>query len=241
MVAEPWPSPRIVYDRRFNIGLLGLERLHPFDSRKYGRAWNQLRQQFGRDLDKIRLKPARPISGSELRAVHSVAYLRRLRSARFVAAIVEVPQLRFLPGWISDWAILRPMRWATMGTVVSCRAAMEHGLVINLAGGYHHANPEDGHGFSVYADVGIAVGMLRKEGKLAESDRIVYVDLDAHQGNGVCRTFFDDRSFFIYDQYNASIFPGDLYARRRIDCDVPLPIGCDDATYLGHLRAKLPP
>ena len=33
-------SPRVVYSRHYNIGLLGIERLHPFDSRKYGRAWD---------------------------------------------------------------------------------------------------------------------------------------------------------------------------------------------------------
>ena len=41
--------PRIVYTRHYNIGFFGLERLHPFDSRKYGRAYRALRRRFGRE------------------------------------------------------------------------------------------------------------------------------------------------------------------------------------------------
>ena len=44
---------RIVYSRRYNIGFFGLERLHPFDSRKYGRAWGRLRRHFGRQLNQL--------------------------------------------------------------------------------------------------------------------------------------------------------------------------------------------
>ena len=37
---------KIVYHRHYNIGFFGLERLHPFDSRKYGRAWRCLQREF---------------------------------------------------------------------------------------------------------------------------------------------------------------------------------------------------
>jgi len=39
-------SPRVIYSSHYNIGVFGLERLHPFDSRKFGRAWNLLRSRF---------------------------------------------------------------------------------------------------------------------------------------------------------------------------------------------------
>ena len=240
--AEPqWPSPRIVYTRQYNIGLAGLERLHPFDSRKYGRAWAALRRQFGRRVEAVRVKPPRPVTRDELLRVHTPAYLDKLRDAAFVARVLELPPLRWLPGPLVDWAVLRRMRWGTMGTIVAARAAMAHGLAVNLAGGYHHASPDHGHGFSAYADVGLAIDDLRRAATLAESDKVVYVDLDAHQGNGVARTFESDPRVFVYDQYNAHIFPGDAKARRRIDCDVPLPHRCSEADYLHALRTKLPP
>ena len=99
-----WPSPRLIYHRRYNIGLLGLERLHPFDSRKYGRAWRELRRQFGRDLDRAWVRPRRPVSRAELLGVHSEGYLKRLRNPKFVAGVLEVPPLRYVPAWVTDWA-----------------------------------------------------------------------------------------------------------------------------------------
>jgi histone deacetylase 11 len=229
-----------VYARQYNIGFPGLERLHPFDSRKYGRAWDRLRQRYGDRLRRFYVRPGRPVNEAELLEVHTAAYLRRLREPAFVANVLELPPLKRLPHWSIDWFVLRRMRWATMGTIVAAREAMKHGLAINLAGGYHHASPDHGHGFCAYADVGMAVHHLRMTAALADQDKLVFVDLDAHQGNGVCRTFFDDPRVLIYDQYNQHIFPLDVYAQRRIDCDVPLLNNCSEADYLATVRSKLP-
>jgi histone deacetylase 11 len=235
-----WPNPRIVYHRRYNIGLFGLERLHPFDSRKYGRAWKVVRGRFGKNLSKHWVKPPRPANRAELLTVHTEAYLKRLREPQFIAGVLEISLLRRVPGWITDRLVLRPMRWATMGTIIAARQAIEHGLAINLSGGYHHASPNNGHGFSAYADVAIAIHDLRSTRRLSEDDRIVYIDLDAHQGNGVCRCFLHDKSLFIYDQFNRSIFPSDVLAQRRIDCSVPVSFPCHESDYLAALRSNLP-
>jgi len=124
--------------------------------------------------------------------------------------------------------------------MLAARQAVEFGLAVNLSGGYHHASPGEGHGFCAYADVALAVNALRETGALKETDRIVYVDLDAHQGNGVCRSFVDDRRMFIYDQYNRNIFPMDARAQRRVDCDVSLPSRCPESNYLEALKSNLP-
>jgi histone deacetylase 11 len=233
-------TPRIVYSRHYNIGFPGLQRLHPFDIRKYGRAWNELRKLYGRRLSRFWEKPYHPATRIELFAVHTPEYLKRLRSSKFLAGALEVPLLRKMPWWVTDWLILRPMRWATLGTVMSSYLALRHKLVINLGGGYHHASAEHGHGFSIYADVAIAIEDLRQANRLREEDTVAYIDLDAHQGDGICRSFARDRRFFIYDQYNSKIFPGIAEARRRVDCDVPLNPGCNDAEYLSLLRSRLP-
>lgn len=235
-----WPSPRIVYSGRYNIGFFGLERLHPFDSRKYGRAWRLLRQRFGSQLDRFWVQPSGPVTRDELLMVHKPEYLQQLRSARFLTGVLEVRPLKYVWWPITDWCVLRPMRWATAGTMLAARLAMDHGLAINLGGGFHHACHDDGHGFCVYADIGLAIADLRRRGMLNESDRVAYIDLDAHQGDGVCRTFYDDPRVFIYDQYNQQIFPLDILARRRIDCDVPVNKKCSEAEYLSALKTRLP-
>jgi len=158
-----------------------------------------------------------------------------------VAGILELPPLAHAPGWLLDRAVLRPMRWATQGTVVAMREAFQSGFVANLGGGFHHARPDAGEGFCVYSDIGIGICQVRREGLLPEDSRIAYIDLDAHQGNGVCHVFRGDRRVFVFDMYNAEIYPFlDHEARERIDCDVRLQSGCTDDDYLGLLERHLP-
>lgn len=232
---------RIVYSPRYNMGLLGLERLHPFDSHKYGRAWRRLRTWFGPRLRASWIRPNRAVSRDELLAVHTVDYLEQLRRPAYVAGALELPIVARLPRPLLEWAVLRPMRWATRGTLLAAAAALEHGLAINLGGGFHHAKPARGEGFCIYADIALAVAHLRRQGQLSASAPIAYVDLDAHQGNGVCHCFLDDDRVAIFDMYHQTNYPAyDATARRRIDCAVPLTSGCQDAVYLGKLRGLLP-
>ena len=235
-----WPSPRVVYARQYNIKAMGLEKLHPFDSRKYGRAWVTLRRSHRELLRAAHIRPKRPITEDELLRVHSTAYLERLRDSAYLANVLEVPVSR-VPGWLVDRLVLRPMRWATMGTILAARAAMQHGLAINLGGGYHHASPDDGHGFCVYADIALAIDDLRRGGQLSETNKVVYIDTDAHRGDGVCHSFAADPRVFIYDQYNWHIFPNDPAARRRIDCDVHVGTNIRTPVYLEKLKTRLPP
>ena len=235
------PRPRIVYARQYNIGFFGVERLHPFDSKKYGRAYAALHERFGRDLKRRTLRPTRPVSRDELLWLHLPRYLDALKNPEYLARALEVPLIYKLPAWLTDRFVLRPMRWATAGTILAAREAMRCGLAINLSGGYHHAGPDRGEGFCVYNDIALAVHALRGDGALKDDDTVVYVDCDAHQGNGVCRAFAGDGRVFIYDCYNAAIYPRDADARRRIDCDVPLTPNQTDGEYLAQLESTLPP
>ena len=232
---------RIVYSPQYNISFFGIERLHPFDSKKYGRAWKLLRQQFGRSLTNYHVSVDRPVSDKELLLVHTNAYLKSLNSPANVATALEVPLLASLPASILAWRILQPMRWAVRGSVLAAKAALETGAAVNLSGGYHHAKPDRGEGFCVFSDIALIVYQLQQDNLLKPEDTIAYVDLDAHQGNGVCHQFLSDKQVHIFDMYNQSIYPkADLQARGRINANFPLPYGCTGEDYLGILRRNLP-
>lgn len=233
--------PRVVYSRHYNIGFLGLERLHPFDSRKYGRAWKCLRKHFGSRLNEMHVKPRSQVGRETLLSVHQQEYLESLQQPQVIARSLEFGKLSKVPGWLSDWRILNPMRWATQGSIVAAREALHHGFAVNLGGGYHHAKPNRGEGFCVYNDIALAVRILRQEGLLEENSRIAYVDLDAHQGNGVSHCFLDDSSIFLFDMFNSNLYPaGDAVARARIDCPIPLQSTCTEQEYLRDLKEQLP-
>lgn len=232
---------RIVYRRQYNIGLLGIERLHPFDSRKYSRAYAVLNRRFGKQLRHLTLRPSSPVTRDELLAVHSAAYLKRLRNAAVVAEALELAPLKHAPSRVLDWAVLRPMRWATRGTLIAAEQALTQGLAVNLGGGYHHAKPGSGEGFCIYSDIALAIQWVRAAGRISADARVAYIDLDAHQGNGVCHAFHDDNRVYLFDMFNSQIYPlRDRKARERIDCAIPLSSGCGDDEYLGRLESRLP-
>lgn len=235
--------PVLVYSRHYDLGPPGLGRLHPFDVRKYGRAYRELRRRLGRRVvGRATVRPRRAMTRDDLLAVHSAAYLDRdLRSPAYLAGAVEVPQLARVPAPLTDRLILRHMRWACAGTLLAGRVALgQGGIAFNLGGGYHHAAPDRGHGFCLYADVALMVAHLRRDGSLAAGDRVLHIDCDAHQGDGVCHCFAADRNVFLLDLYNRLIFPYDAAPRRRVDCDLPLAYGCASDVYLRTLTTELP-
>ena len=233
-------SPKIVYSPGYDVRFLGLEKLHPFDSCKYSRSWNLLLEQFGDRLQQSSIFPEASATSKMLQAVHTEAYLQQLRRSRFVADVLELASVGVLPIAMLDRHVLQPMRLATMGTVIAAQTALSCGIAINLSGGYHHASRDRGEGFCVYADVAIAIAMLRQSQRLAADDLIVVIDLDAHQGNGLERVFYQDPTVKILDMYNCEIYPNDLWATERIDCNLPLASGTRDREYLGKLQESLP-
>jgi histone deacetylase 11 len=236
-----------VYSPRYDIRVPGLEFLHPFDGRKFSKAYALASDGFAGDIRAWTLEPPGPADPArDLGLVHTPGYLASLSSVSAVARILEVPLPgvgvldRLLSGFRPQSVVLEPMLWATAGTILAARQALRYGSAINLGGGYHHASADRGEGFCVYADVPIALRALWAEGLLGPSDRVLYIDLDAHQGNGVARVFAADPRVCIFDMYNADIYPQDWTARVRIDRDLPLRSGTATAEYLAVLRAELP-
>lgn len=231
----------VVFSPRYDIRFFGLERLHPFDARKYGRAWADLQRRLGSRLGRHHLAVDREASDAELLLGHTPEYLARMRRSGPMGEALGLPAFGWLPSFLARWRLATPMRWAVRGTILAARAALEKGFAINLSGGYHHAKPDHGEGFCLFSDIAIAVRQLRQEGTLAPDARIAYVDLDAHQGNGVCAQFKNDPGVFLYDQFNEDIYPiFDQAARDRIDCAVPVATGCSGGEYLALLRSRLP-
>ncbi len=209
----------LVYHPAYNITAFGLERLHPFDSRKYRRIHDALiARGLRRPRDFVRPRPA---TRNDLLRVHTQAYLHTLRNPRTLAGILEVPVVRRLPAWLIDWRVLRPMRFAIGGTLLACRMALKHGISINLGGGFHHAASDWGGGFCVYADVPLALKILHDEGKV---ERVLVVDLDAHQGNGTASVFRDWPWAKILDLYEDDLFP---FPKEPEDSCAPGPAGFD--------------
>src|SRR6188474_2749444 len=91
---------RVAYHPRYNLGFPGAERLHPFDLRKYARAWQVLKKSLGAKRQEAHLPIASPVTEEQLALVHSREYLESLHSSAVVAEAIEVPSLRRAPWWL---------------------------------------------------------------------------------------------------------------------------------------------
>ncbi|XP_068598646.1 histone deacetylase 11 isoform X2 [Brachionichthys hirsutus] len=218
----------IVFHPEYNITFMGLEKLHPFDAGKWGKVVGFLREE--KLVTDGNIVEAREATEEDLLVVHTKRYLSRLKWSMVVASITEIPPLIFLPNFLVQRKVLRPLRTQTGGTIMAGKLAVDRGWAINIGGGFHHCSSDRGGGFCAYADITLAIKFLfeRVEG----ISRATIIDLDAHQGNGHERDFLDDERVFIMDMYNRHIYPGDGHAKRAIKRKVELEWGTEDSEYL---------
>ncbi len=222
----------VIYHPKSNITVFGLERLHPFDGRKYRRIHDALIDGGLRKARDFTLPS--PIRREELASVHTQEYLGSLRDSEVLAAILSVRLLALLPWRFVDWRVLLPMRYTTGGTLLAARLALEHGIAINLGGGYHHAAASWGDGFCVYADIPIALKTLHDEGRV---NKALVIDLDAHQGNGTAATIHPWPWAYILDVYEEDLFP---LVKQPEDFPIPVPAGLTGTDYLDIVRVAVP-
>ncbi|XP_069062717.1 histone deacetylase 11 isoform X1 [Pleurodeles waltl] len=227
-----WP---IVYSSDYNITFMGLEKLHPFDSGKWGKVINFLKEESLIEDDTI--VGAHEASDEDLLVAHTRQYLDKLKWSCVVASITEIPPLLFLPNCIVQRKVLKPLRTQTGGTIMAGKLAMERGWAINVGGGFHHCSGDKGGGFCAYADITLTIKFLfeRVEGV----SKATIIDLDAHQGNGHERDFLEDNRVYIMDVYNRYIYPGDGFAKRAIKRKIELDWGTEDEEYLHKVKTQM--
>ncbi len=221
----------VVWSSACRVSFFGLERLHAFDIRKYDRIAAGLVARG--QVDPTDFAVAAPIAHDVLATVHDPTYLRSLDHAPSLSRALEVPVPSAL-AWAAPRWVLEPFRVSVGGTLLAARGAMEHGVGINLGGGYHHAGPAKGHGFCVYNDVAVAVSVLRSEGL---QGTVLIVDTDAHQGDGTHAFFADDPTVYSWSIHQGDAFP---IPKRAGDEDHVLARGAADADLNAVLEERLP-
>ena len=107
-------------------------------------------------------------------------------------------------------------------------------IVLNWSGGMHHAKKGEASGFCYVNDIVLATLELLKH-----HQRVLYIDIDIHHGDGVEEAFYTtDRVMTVSFHKFGEYFPGtgDIldvgYGKgRQYSLNVPLRDGIDDATY----------
>jgi acetoin utilization protein AcuC len=117
---------------------------------------------------------------------------------------------------------------------------------VNIAGGLHHAMPGAASGFCIYNDPAVAIAWLLAQG----AERVAYVDVDVHHGDGVERIFWDDPRVLTVSIHESGryLFPGTGFAEdvggagaEGYAVNIALPPGTSDAAWLRAFTAVVPP
>jgi acetoin utilization protein AcuC len=117
---------------------------------------------------------------------------------------------------------------------------------VNFTGGLHHAMAGHAAGFCIYNDASVAISWLLEHG----AQRVAYVDVDAHHGDGVERMFWNDPRVMTISLHETGtvLFPGTGFAgdiggpaALGTAANLALPPGINDVGWLRGFHAIVPP
>lgn len=122
---------------------------------------------------------------------------------------------------------------ATGGSIQAAEQVLAGRVAFSPAGGMHHAMPDRAQGFCYFNDAALAVIRLRRDGL-----RVLYVDLDAHHGDGVEYALCNDPSAFTFSMHmdTSMAYPfsgGEIEDVGGLDnaFNLPLPRATNDDEY----------
>ncbi|WP_246081883.1 acetoin utilization protein AcuC [Nocardioides litoris] len=192
--------------------------------------------------ERLEVVTARPASYDELRAVHTADLLAAVAAGR--------PDERHGLGTPDDPVFAGMHEAAALvagATVEACRQVWsgERRHSANVAGGLHHAMADRASGFCVYNDAAVGIAQLLAMG----AERVAYVDVDAHHGDGVEAAFRDDPRVLTISLHESGqfLFPGTGSSddvggpgAEGFAVNVPLPPRTGDAGWLRAFHAVVP-
>ncbi|MEV0722462.1 acetoin utilization protein AcuC [Micromonospora purpureochromogenes] len=218
---------------------------HPLDPVRVELTMALARELGVLDRPGVRLVRPTPADDALLTRVHQPDYLDAVRAA---------PRDPLFAGYglgTSDNPVFEGMHESSAliaGASVAAAEAVWRGearRAVNVAGGLHHAMPDRAAGFCVYNDPAVAIARLLDLG----AERVAYVDVDVHHGDGVQEMFYRDPRVLTVSLHETplALFPGTGFpdetggpGAEGSAVNVPLPPGIDDAGWQRAFHAIVP-
>ncbi|MCC7283514.1 MAG: acetoin utilization protein AcuC, partial [Acetobacteraceae bacterium] len=142
-------------------------------------------------LDPARRRDSPEADDAALTRFHTPDYIAALRRAEATQSASEEMRTRHHIGAHGNSIYPRMFRrpaTSAGGTIAACRAVLDGGLAYNPGGGTHHGMPDRASGFCFVNDPALGILAWLDAGLL----RVLYLDIDAHHGDGVEFAFAGD-------------------------------------------------
>ncbi|MFH8223738.1 acetoin utilization protein AcuC [Streptomyces sp. NPDC018057] len=196
---------------------------------------------------RVRLVSAEPAGESTLRLVHRLDYIKAVKTASADPAAADPA---YGLGTVDDpaFAGMHEVSALIAGQSVAAAEAVWGGdalHAVNFTGGLHHAMPGAASGFCVYNDAALAIARLLELG----AERVAYVDVDVHHGDGVQAAFWEDPRVLTVSlhEHPRTLFPQTGWPQETgadsaegSAVNVALPAGTGDAGWLRAFHAIVP-
>ncbi|MFF0503184.1 acetoin utilization protein AcuC [Streptomyces fimicarius] len=218
---------------------------HPMDPVRLDLTMGLVRA-FGLDRA-VDLRSAKSAGDSTLRLVHREDYVAAVRAASLNPRAADQD---YGLGTVDDPAFAGMHEASALIAGLSVGAAeavwrgeSEH--AVNFTGGLHHAMPGSAAGFCVYNDPALAIARLLELG----AERVAYVDVDVHHGDGVQAAFWEDPRVLTISlhEHPRTLFPQTGWpeetgagAGEGSAVNVALPAGTGDEGWLRAFHAVVP-
>ena len=175
---------------------------HPFGPDRLDAFWNEARNQ---GLD-TKVTIAEPVSAGrqDLELFHEHSYIDKLINlSRFGSGYLDSGDTPAFPGIYEAACIVSGCVLDGLSRIMSDQSTR---AFIPIAG-LHHARREGAAGFCAVNDIGILIETLRKHYGI---QRIAYVDIDAHHGDGVFYAYENDPDLIFADIHEdgRQLYPG---------------------------------
>jgi acetoin utilization protein AcuC len=196
-----------------------------------------------------RLVRPRAATDEEVQLLHTPDYLAAVRDLSMGLAGYSPERYGFSAGGdnpvysgMYDAALL-----STGASLVAAELLMNRqvDVAFNISGGLHHAAAGHASGFCIFNDPVIAIKYFLERGQ-----RVAYVDIDAHHGDGVQDAFFNDSRVLTISIHESGqyLFPGTGFVSERgagegegYSVNLPLYPNSDDEVYLWAFHEVVPP
>ncbi|MBD3728294.1 MAG: acetoin utilization protein AcuC [Sphingomonadales bacterium] len=190
------------------------------DNPVFGRAaWNALhplafsRQQAVRDMveamgwiEQSELRECPIATPETLARFHAPDYIAALQAAVARGKVTAEERTRYGFGTMENpiFPGLFERAAATVGgSIAAARVALQGHIAFHPAGGTHHGKPDRASGFCYFNDPAFAIATFLD----AALDRVLYLDLDAHHGDGVEAIFAGDSRVHTLSLHEAGRWP----------------------------------
>ena len=201
---------------------------HPFGPDRMDAFWQQaVRQGLDR---KVRIREPVQASDEAILRFHTPTYLARVkRQSETGEGYLDMGDT---PAFRGVYEAAATVAGSVLAAVDGAMGGEAPRAFVPIAG-LHHARRDAAAGFCVFNDIGIAIEHLRAVHGVR---RIVYVDIDAHHGDGVFYAFENDPDVWIADIHEDGryLYPGSGFAEETgrgaavgSKLNLPLPPGAD--------------